>query len=110
VRLAQVDADEMNECYGAAATEALRRLAAGRNVTLRRPLQGPATDRYGRTLADVFLNGASVNEALVREGAAEWYRSFASEDPDLGHRLQAAEDDAVRARRGKWAACGAGRL
>jgi micrococcal nuclease len=105
VRLAQVDADEKGQCYGARATEALRRLTEGKTVTLRRPPTGPALDKYRRTLADVWVDGKSVNEALVREGAAGWYESFASEDVDLAHRLEAAERDAIAARRGQWAAC-----
>jgi micrococcal nuclease len=106
VRLAQVDAAETGACYGSQATAALRRLTEGKKVTLRRPSQGPKTDRYGRTLADVIVNGKSVNEALVRDGAAGWYESFAREDPDLARRLAAAEADAIKARRGQWSACG----
>jgi endonuclease YncB( thermonuclease family) len=106
VRLAQVDAAETYECFGSEATAALRGLADGAVVTLRRPPAGPATDRYGRTLADVLVAGESVNEALVRDGAAEWYEQFADEDADLAARLAAAETDAMAAHRGLWSACG----
>jgi endonuclease YncB( thermonuclease family) len=106
VRLAQVDAAEKGACYGSEATAALRRLAAGKTVTLRRPASAPKTDRYGRTVADVIVDGKSVNEALVRDGDAGWYESFASEDPDLARRLDAAEADAIKAGRGQWSACG----
>jgi micrococcal nuclease len=108
VRLAQVDAPEdtsRRECYGPESTAALERLVGGKSVSLRRPPNGPATDRYGRTLAELHVDGASVNEALVRDGAAEWYEEFEDEDADLGRRLQAAEDEARRAGRGLWSAC-----
>lgn len=108
VRLAQVDAPETSECFGSEATEALRRMAGGQAVTLRRPSNGPERDRYGRTLAEVLVAGRSVNEALVAEGAAEWYEAFAREDPDLARRLRAAEDAAREAGRGLWSACRAG--
>lgn len=105
VRLAQVDAPETSECFGSQATEALRRLTTARTLVLRPPSEGPETDRYGRTLADVHVGGVSVNEALVREGAAEWFEQFASEDPDLARRLRSAEEEARRAGRGLWSAC-----
>lgn len=107
LRLAQVDAPETNECFGSESTKALSALAAGKTVTLRRPPTGPATDRYGRTLADVYVGGASVNEALVRNGDAEWYESFAHEDANLAERLRNAENEAKEARRGLWSACAA---
>ena len=46
-----------------------------------------------------------VNEALVRDGAAEWYEQFADEDADLARRLRAAEEQARAAGRGLWSAC-----
>lgn len=105
VRLAQVDAPETNECFGSESTQALSALAAGKTVTLRRPPTGPATDRYGRTLADVYVGGVSVNETLVRNGDAEWYESFAHEDANLAERLRLAEKEAKESRRGLWSAC-----
>lgn len=105
VRLAQVDAPETEECFGTQSTLALSALAAGKTVTLRRPAEGPATDKYGRTLADVHVGTRSVNEALVRDGAAEWYESFAAEDPNLAERLRTAENEAKAAGRGLWS-CG----
>ena len=105
VRLAQVDADEKGACFGSEATAALRKLTEAKTVTLRRPPQGPKTDRYGRTLADVLVDGKSVNEALVREGAAGWYSSYAEEDLDLARRLEDAQAEAIKAARGQWASC-----
>ncbi len=105
VRLAQVDAPERGECYGDESTAALKALADGKTVELRRPTDGPEKDKYGRTLADVIVDGQSVNETLVTQGAAEWYEEFASEDADLASRLQAAEAGAKTAGRGLWAAC-----
>lgn len=105
VRLAQVDAPEKNECYGSESTAALTRLAAGAAVVLRRPTSGPEKDRYGRTLAEVYVGGASVNEGLVREGAAEWGDEFAAEDGDTATRLRGAENEARADGRGLWSAC-----
>ena len=105
VRLAQVDAPETNECFGAESTRALQALVDGQRVELRRPSDGPERDRYGRTLAEVSVAGVSVNEQLVRDGAAEWYEEFASEDADLAARLRTAERDAQSAGKGLWSRC-----
>ena len=107
VRLAQVDAPETNECFGAESTAALRALVDGQRVELRRPSSGPEQDRYGRTLAEVSVAGVSVNEQLVRDGAAEWYEEFASEDADLAGRLRTAEHEAQSAGKGLWSRCAA---
>ena len=109
VRLAQVDAPETDECFGSQSTRGLRALVEGRHVTLRRPSNGPEKDQYGRTLAEVSVAGVSVNEQLVRDGAAEWYDQFAREDADLAQRLRSSELEAKSAGRGLWSACAAGR-
>jgi endonuclease YncB( thermonuclease family) len=109
VRLAQVDAPETGECFSSQSSQALRTLVEGRMVTVRRPSNGPELDRYGRTVAEVSVADRSVNEQLVREGAAEWYQEFAGEDADLAGRLGAAEADAKRAAKGLCPAARPGR-
>jgi micrococcal nuclease len=68
-----VDAPESSQPYG---PEASRRLAQllpmGRAVTLRTV----ETDRYGRTVAEVFVGGVSVGQTLVAEGYAVVYRQY----------------------------------
>ncbi len=105
VRLAQVDAPETGACFGSQSTEALRRLVEGRTVTVRRTENGPELDQYGRTLGEVLVGSSSVNEGLVRSGAAGWYQEFAHEDTGLAARLQAAENEAKKAQIGQWATC-----
>lgn len=105
VRLAQVDAPETHACFGSQSTQALRALVEGRTVTVRRPENGPERDRYGRTLGEVAVEGRSVNEELVRSGAAGWYEQFANEDPELAARLRAAEIEAKKAKAGLWSIC-----
>lgn len=105
VRLAQVDAPETGACFGSQSTQALSGLVEGRIVTVRQPENGPERDRYGRTLGEVSVAGRSVNEDLVRSGAAGWYQEFANEDAGLAARLRAAEDEAKRANVGLWSIC-----
>ena len=68
IRLACIDAPEMGQRpYGAIAREALQRLTpVGSEVVL----QIQTTDRYGRSVAEVFRGAENVNLALVRQGAA----------------------------------------
>jgi endonuclease YncB( thermonuclease family) len=108
VRLAQVDAPETYQCFGSQSTQALRELVDGKPVMLRRPDDAPKTDRYGRTLAELLVDGVSADEELIRLGAAEWYEQYAHEDADLAQRLQAAEADAAANRRGLWSTCAVG--
>ncbi len=53
------------------------------------------TDRYGRSVAEVFLeDGRSLNRELVRAGLAWWYRRY-SKDASLGVLEQAARENRV---------------
>lgn len=108
VRLAQVDAPEsttQTECYGPQATARLQELLpVGAEVVLRRP-GPPFRDDYDRLLAEVLVDGTSVNEILIHEGYAEWGEEFADEDRQLAVRLEAAEQEARTAGRGLWSAC-----
>ena len=71
-------------------------LALGEEVTL----QTHGLDKYGRTLADVFLrNGTNVNHTLVKEGWCWWYRKYAPGDTVL----EGLEQSAREAKRGLWA-------
>jgi len=97
VRLACIDAPEMAQRpYGQQARSYLQqRLPVGREVNL----DVKTTDRYGRTVAEVF-SGLSINLALVEDGQAFAYRQYlgscnAQEYLDAEHR-------ASRRRVGVW--------
>ena len=58
-------------------------------------------DKYGRTLADVFLlDETHVNHTLVKEGWCWWYRKYAPRD----RVLEGLERNARIARKGLWVA------
>ncbi len=97
--------DRPVECFGPEAKARLAELLpAGTEVRLERDVE--ARDRFGRLLAYVFRasDDAFVNRLLVEEGYAE-ARPF---EPNLARQaeLDRAEDDARRASRGLWPACG----
>ncbi len=60
VRLANVDAPEKNSRKGAQSTQFLRGLIQGQTVEV----DTVARDVYGRTVANVKVNGKSVNNAV----------------------------------------------
>ena len=74
IRLASIDAPEMAQRgYGSAARQRLKELApVGAVVAFR----SQANDKYGRTLAEVFVNGRSINLAMVFSGQAFAYGKY----------------------------------
>jgi endonuclease YncB( thermonuclease family) len=74
VRLACIDAPETSQApHGANARSQLQALAPlGSNVELR--IQ--ATDRYGRSVAELSRNGRNLNQALVASGASFVYWQY----------------------------------
>lgn len=83
VRLTNVYAAELNEPGGRAAKQRLRNLVSGGEVTLR-PL---GTDRYGRILAEVYVNGRRIEQADIGPRAgrgARWHSERHAAPPRLG--------------------------
>jgi len=74
VRLACIDAPETSQApYGNAARQALQaQLPIGTEVSLRTK----ATDRYGRTVAEVLKGTTNINQALVQSGVAFVYWQY----------------------------------
>lgn len=106
VRYLLVDTPEVtngkHDCFGAEARDFNRSLVEGRHVRL---TYGEAcTDRYGRLLAYVSVEGQEVNARLAEEG----YACFLYVPPAGEARrseFQALESSARRAGRGMWGAC-----
>lgn len=94
VRLANVDAPEKKQAYGAVAKEFCSSLVFGKTVTV----VGNKRDRYGRTVASITLpDGRDLGRELVRAGLAWWYEQY-SKDPSFGQ----LEDEARKEKRGLW--------
>jgi micrococcal nuclease len=75
VRLACVDAPETNQPYGAEAANRLQSLLPAGTLVEMRVVD---TDRYGRTVAEIFKNRQSVGLQLVAEGYAVVYQDYLS--------------------------------
>jgi micrococcal nuclease len=89
------------ECYGQAASNRNKELVQGKVVELERDVS--ETDKYGRLLRYVYVDGQMVNELLVREGYAE----VSTYPPDVRYvdLLLAAQQEAQAADRGLWGVC-----
>jgi micrococcal nuclease len=96
LRLDGIDAPESGQAFGKRAKQAASALAFGREVTV----QPKEHDRYGRLVARIVLpDGRSLNQELVRQGWAWWFRRYAPND----RVLETLEGEAREAGRGLWA-------
>ena len=82
IRLACIDTPELRgkRAEPVPAKEArnyLKELVVGRKVTIRRI----TTDRYGRTVAELFVDGSNVQQQLVASGHASIYWRYADQCP-----------------------------
>ena len=94
VRLAAIDTPESKQPYGTRAKQALSNLAFGQPARI----DVQTTDRYGRSVARVYVGERDIYAAMVEQGAAWVYRQYAH-DPQL----LALEAQAQAAKRGLWA-------
>lgn len=106
-----VKPDAPVECYGPEASEFARDLLDGAEVILERDPSQQQVDRYGRTLAYVWLvdaNGAAsslFNLKAVRSGAAE---EATYDGPYQWQQVLREAQDLARAQgRGLWGSCDA---
>jgi len=102
VRYIGIDTPEIRpylEAGGVEAWQANRQLVEGKRVRLERDVS--ETDRYGRLLRYVYVDGVFVNAELVREGLAR----AKAYPPDTGYQdyLEEMEQQARLAGRGMWA-------
>ncbi len=78
IRLQGIDAPELGQQYGFESKEALKKILNTNTITLGTYKKG----KYGRYVANVFVNKISVNSAMVASGYA-WYDQVNSNDNSL---------------------------
>ena len=94
IRLYGVDTPEDDQAFGAEATRLLSELVDGKKLTV----VEHGLDQYGRTVAELFVDGVSINNRLVEAGMAWHSAKYAPKRDDLAD----AEKDARQANRGLW--------
>lgn len=98
IRLSDIDCPEKCQPFGKAAKLFTSSQTFGKNVVVVSGESSPSVDRYGRTIASVFLpDGTCLNNGLLREGYAWQYTKY-SNNPDLAH----LQDEARSNGRGLW--------
>jgi micrococcal nuclease len=94
IRLAEIDAPEKAQPFGARSRQHLAKLCFRRQAEIR-----PVTvDRYGRSVARVTCGGVDANAEQVRAGMAWAYTKYLT-DPNIERLEQEARDQ----RAGLWA-------
>lgn len=78
IRMLGIDAPERGQDFGTVARQQLNNLCYGKNVIVEKKDE----DQYGRVLGVVYVDGMNVNEYMVRNGLAWYYRHFVN-DPRL---------------------------
>jgi len=94
IRLAGIDAPESSQAFGTRAKQALAEKVGGKTIEVVQQ----SKDRYGRTVADLYVEGRWINLELVAEGWAWHYRQYSKDQ-----RLADAEAAARQAGLGLWA-------
>ena len=78
IRLASIDCPEKGQPYSQVARKFTAGLVSGKVVKV----WPTDTDRYGRTVAFVFVEDKNVNKELLKAGLA-WHYKYYSRDPEL---------------------------
>ncbi len=94
VRLAEIDAPERGQPFGAKAKVALSDLVFGRQVRL----DITDKDRYGRSIARVWVGTTDANREMIRCGYAWAYRKYLTDTTLLDD-----EASSRRVKNGLWA-------
>jgi len=97
IRIQGIDAPEHDQPYGKSAKEALQPIVG--HVARYEPYD---MDRYGRTIARVYVDDIDIGKALLKLGLAWHYTAY-----DTDSTYWQAERAAKEAKRGLWADPGA---
>lgn len=93
IRLNNLDAPELSQTYGIQAKQFLSSLVLNKTITGIKK----GKDKYGRTIADLYLKGLWVNKLIVDSGYAYVYLRYDNEN------LYPDELQAKNEKRGLWA-------
>lgn len=94
IRMASIDAPELDQPYGSKSTETLKKVIGYQKVLL----NCPGKDRYKRWICTISYDGKDINLYMVEQGAAWVYRRYYS-----GEAYIAVETKARQEGRGLWA-------
>jgi micrococcal nuclease len=76
IRLYGIDTPEMKQSFGKEAKDYTASIVTGKNVEI----EAVTTDRYGRTVGIVNVNGNSLSEEIMKSGYAWVYDRYCKKD------------------------------
>ncbi len=97
IRLANIEAPELEFCYGQEAKEGLEELILGKNIKIEKT----GRDAFNRLIAFVYLGDQLINETMIENGWAK-YTSGGGGDSDLLNLLKGKNQEAKEDKRGVW--------
>ena len=97
IRLACIDAPESRQNYGRQSTERLKSHLSRGQLSIKPQVK----DRYGRTVAELFMGKENINLRMVEEGSAWAYRRYLKTCNSSAY--IEAEASAKQKGRGLWA-------
>ncbi len=99
IRIAFLDAPELSQPFGYRAKQAMSDLVFGKDIVV----YPHTVDRYGRTVAVVYVDGIDAGLELLRRGLCWVYVRYLSEAPDdIQVSYRQAETVAREQRCGLW--------
>ena len=94
IRLYGIDCPEHDQDFGTRAKQFTSDKVFGKTVEVV-PVE---KDRYARQVANIYIDGKYLNQMIVAEGLAWWYKRYAPDDIDL----KEAENEAKSSKKGLW--------
>jgi endonuclease YncB( thermonuclease family) len=100
IRLAGIDTPEKKQAFGTKARDHLASRIFKHDVEVDLRKQ----DQYGRHLGVIYIGGVDINQSMIQDGYAWFYKHYAKEQPkEEALRYAKAEADARSKQRGLWA-------
>jgi len=100
IRLSGIDAPERKQAFGTVSRQHLAGLVFGKTVSA----DCPKTDRYGRWICKIEVDGIDTNLTQVAVGMAWHYKAYQRDQrPEDRARYALAEERAQEEKRGLWA-------
>ena len=94
IRLYGIDCPEHDQDFGTRA----RRFTSDKVFKKTVEVVPVEKDQYNRLVAKIYIDGKYLNQMIVAEGLAWWYKRYAPNDVDL----KEAENDARSSKKGLW--------
>lgn len=99
IRISGIDAPEKAQAFGAVAKDSISKLAYGGDATA----ECRTTDRYGRSICLVKVQGVDVGLRMIELGLAWHYKKYANTQPrEESASYSTSETVARTAKRGLW--------